>query len=253
MDDINQLQQPNIPTPQEPKYHSFLTNKLFLITLIIVVLFTIIYAGIYLYLGSQSDKISKSSPPPLPAETSVKEGDSTANWKTYTNDVLGFSFSYPEHYLIFEETNQTVSLTYEGTDGYAIRISKDTKDWLNYKLYKSCSVTPSLDCIESGKPWGQQEDIFETQIGNIKIMSLYIKRGGAPVHIVLTETSPIILAEAYVREGKNDLYFNQILSTFKFLDQEDQVFCTQEARQCQDGSYVSRQPPNCEFAACPQK
>lgn len=27
--------------------------------------------------------------------------------------------------------------------------------------------------------------------------------------------------------------------------------CTQEAKQCSDGSYVSRTGPNCEFAACP--
>ncbi|MDR3642650.1 MAG: carboxypeptidase-like regulatory domain-containing protein [Candidatus Doudnabacteria bacterium] len=29
------------------------------------------------------------------------------------------------------------------------------------------------------------------------------------------------------------------------------IDCTQEARQCPDGSYVSRSGPNCEFAACP--
>lgn len=29
--------------------------------------------------------------------------------------------------------------------------------------------------------------------------------------------------------------------------------CTQEAKQCPDGSYVSRTEPNCEFAACPEK
>lgn len=29
------------------------------------------------------------------------------------------------------------------------------------------------------------------------------------------------------------------------------VACTQEAKQCSDGSYVSRQGPACEFAACP--
>lgn len=28
--------------------------------------------------------------------------------------------------------------------------------------------------------------------------------------------------------------------------------CTQEAKQCPDGSYVSRTGPNCEFAACPE-
>ena len=30
-----------------------------------------------------------------------------------------------------------------------------------------------------------------------------------------------------------------------------QVACTQEAKQCSDGSYVGRTGPNCEFAACP--
>ncbi len=29
------------------------------------------------------------------------------------------------------------------------------------------------------------------------------------------------------------------------------VACTMEARQCPDGSYVGRQGPSCEFAACP--
>ena len=29
------------------------------------------------------------------------------------------------------------------------------------------------------------------------------------------------------------------------------VFCTQDAKQCPDGSYVSRQGPKCEFAPCP--
>lgn len=31
----------------------------------------------------------------------------------------------------------------------------------------------------------------------------------------------------------------------------EQVMCTMEAKMCPDGSYVGRQGPNCEFAACP--
>jgi hypothetical protein len=31
------------------------------------------------------------------------------------------------------------------------------------------------------------------------------------------------------------------------------VFCTQEAKLCSDGSYVSRIPPNCEFPMCPKE
>lgn len=32
---------------------------------------------------------------------------------------------------------------------------------------------------------------------------------------------------------------------------EEAVFCTMEARQCPDGSYVGRTGPKCEFATCP--
>lgn len=30
------------------------------------------------------------------------------------------------------------------------------------------------------------------------------------------------------------------------------VACTMEAKQCPDGSYVSRTGPKCEFSACPE-
>lgn len=32
---------------------------------------------------------------------------------------------------------------------------------------------------------------------------------------------------------------------------DEQVFCTMEAKQCPDGTYVGRQGPKCEFAPCP--
>lgn len=32
---------------------------------------------------------------------------------------------------------------------------------------------------------------------------------------------------------------------------DEQAVCTQDAKLCPDGSYVSRQPPTCEFAKCP--
>lgn len=32
---------------------------------------------------------------------------------------------------------------------------------------------------------------------------------------------------------------------------EEQVFCTMEAKQCPDGSFVGRKGPSCEFSACP--
>jgi len=37
----------------------------------------------------------------------------------------------------------------------------------------------------------------------------------------------------------------------KFSRQSEPIYCTQEAKQCPDGSYVGRTGPKCEFAACP--
>ena len=33
----------------------------------------------------------------------------------------------------------------------------------------------------------------------------------------------------------------------------ESVFCTQDAKLCSDGSYVSRVPPKCDFALCPKE
>lgn len=35
------------------------------------------------------------------------------------------------------------------------------------------------------------------------------------------------------------------------IPEEEQVACTMDAKICPDGSYVGRQGPRCEFAACP--
>ena len=37
-----------------------------------------------------------------------------------------------------------------------------------------------------------------------------------------------------------------------YFTRPSQIACTQEAKQCPDGSYVGRTEPNCEFAACPE-
>ena len=49
-------------------------------------------------------------------------------------------------------------------------------------------------------------------------------------------------------------YFDQILSTFKFVEpvvSNSPVACTEEAKICPDGSAVGRSGSKCEFAPCP--
>ncbi len=46
-------------------------------------------------------------------------------------------------------------------------------------------------------------------------------------------------------------------ATYYFISSKiiknEPVFCTQEAKQCPDGSYVGRTGPKCEFAECPNE
>jgi len=44
---------------------------------------------------------------------------------------------------------------------------------------------------------------------------------------------------------------NSITPVLSPTPTEEAVFCTQDAKQCPDGSFVGRVGPNCEFAPCP--
>jgi hypothetical protein len=38
----------------------------------------------------------------------------------------------------------------------------------------------------------------------------------------------------------------------KEIPSDEKVACTEDAKECPDGSFVARVPPDCEFAPCPQ-
>lgn len=51
------------------------------------------------------------------------------------------------------------------------------------------------------------------------------------------------------RENKK----NPIIPKPEMPRNREPVYCTQDAKQCDDGSFVGRIPPGCEFAPCPEK
>lgn len=73
------------------------------------------------------------------------------------------------------------------------------------------------------------------------------KKGFAPIIIYLI----ILAAIAVIGVGALLLYSSTIPKAGK-PPVNQSVACTQEAKLCPDGSYVSRTGPNCQFAACPQ-
>lgn len=58
----------------------------------------------------------------------------------------------------------------------------------------------------------------------------------------------IFLAFLFVQIANKKEFF--LVNSESKYSQFDQKVCTQEVKQCSDGSYVSRTGPNCEFALC---
>ncbi|MCH9672846.1 MAG: thermonuclease family protein [Gammaproteobacteria bacterium] len=75
------------------------------------------------------------------------------------------------------------------------------------------------------------------------------------------DVAELLLAQGMVKTGRNAKKFPR----YRHLEFEarrarrglwayeapEQAACTLEVRQCTDGTYVGRQPPSCEFSACP--
>jgi len=69
----------------------------------------------------------------------------------------------------------------------------------------------------------------------------------------MTTTSKIILwAIGILIVGLAVYYFLSPSSPADSVGDSDVVFCTMDAKQCPDGSYVGRTGPNCEFV-CPSR
>lgn len=61
------------------------------------------------------------------------------------------------------------------------------------------------------------------------------------------------IMESYPRQCSDgeQTFVEEIAPMQEASDEEEAVFCTMDAKQCPDGSYVGRVGPNCEFAPCP--
>lgn len=122
--------------------------------------------------------------------------------------------------------------------------------------------------IYSGEIPSGLAQVFDNSNG-VKILKItgknYLERGvpiefnpgvgriGALVNIPNNKTYVGFAVEMGLNNEFTEKDFDQILSTFKFIDQTvGEKTCTQEAKTCSDGSSVGRAGPKCEFAACPK-
>lgn len=131
--------------------------------------------------------------------------DSTAGWQTYRNEEYGFEFKYPKNYSLSDlSTNKSVSFDTEGPGtGLNIEIKKES----------------SSDKINELK---QTEQSLGVKIFNEKNWTMFYHEGKGMITglwytaIAQLDNENIIIV-ILNRSGTEEL-FNQILSTFKFIE-----------------------------------
>ena len=162
----------------------------------------------------------------------------TTSWKTYTNARFGFSLLYPASLNYVDNSSKTYG---DGSSGNV------EFNYLSGTKQRAFSIIINPSGMGLGE--GCENSITSSKVINGATVS-YVDYCG----LVVSQFSQKGNFYVLISDSSNfsQTQFEQILSTFKFTKpSQGQTACTQEAKQCPDGSYVSRTGPNCEFTACP--
>lgn len=191
-----------------------------------------------------------------------QNSDPTANWKTYKDTNNTISIKLPSSWQLDTKgspENLAIAvpavLLSGGNNKNSFFIQKYSKDISEKDFVEQYICNANFGTCAYPK---EAEDVTISGLKGIKIYNHY-RQNPSMEYIVKNNDNFYILGfnqdDTFKTEQKMQ---DQILSTFKFLDEnslsptitQPQVACTQEARLCVDGSYVSRTGPNCEFAPC---
>lgn len=199
--------------------------------IITVVLITVLTSSLYFYVL----KLPFSSPTAhAPTPTSIEKTDlytetnrsATANWKLYTNEKLSFSLKYPEEWylneikageplgLYFNVYNPTIS-TISPNQPIGIYTLKVINMYPNYDQCKNSSVT-CTDIKIGNDINAKRYELPAYSAIVVFVKDNYIFEFQSKQFDEHSQTVKNILQSA----AKQKELFDQILSTFKFLDQE---------------------------------
>ena len=284
----NQLHQPpiNQVSPKPCAGWDLAKSNYCIIAGIILILF-LIFATIYVRSLPSRKPISPSSTSPHSiSPTPSPATDETANWKTYISSDNLSRFRYPntwENFVMKSRNDIEVNgKKYQATTiEFGLPISEEERKKFGYlkfedtpRTYREVEYTyathPDFENINIEdihreltlegikKPtlleWIDPKWKDITIGDNIRAKRVFHSACQSGSCLVIFFKVNDTIFDFYLansdEESSNQL--DQILSTFKFTDKEEQVVCTQEAKLCPDGkTYVGRQGPKCEFVPCP--
>lgn len=212
-----------------------------MLLVILIILLSLGTASFFAYQNVQlKNQISQITPTPSPAvvpsdSRETKEG--TADWKTYTNEKLGFELKYPESYALLKEIpNITFGFGIGTEQPYPyLTISRDLTD---YSVYKDCTANSTTPCL-NGTKWNQSIGIMDTFLDGAPAKSIYFTKGVDGDYHIIQITNPIKLQlEMHIAGGKLDQTFTQILSTFKFTESNNLTGdCTYKGKSYSNGEH----------------
>ena len=246
-------------------------SKGFALLIIVVIL---AFVGILAYLSygflARIDFFDTRSQLPRPPVSSPYGQDSTANWKSYTNTLYGYSIRYPSGAALSNnDKNSTpessndifLKFQYEGdgfTDeiGPSISVSENASRFSPQEYFEQLEkesedrgdIAPLSDRItekhdvQVGKIQGYQIEIFSF---DSQTRTTYLSNGNLIVSISYPSSIPEIPEEDYSQLLET---FDQILSTFKFLPEECgecPQYSPPSADFCKDGEIVSGKTDEC--------
>ena len=267
----------NVPPTAPPSEAPATKSRLpLLIGGFIVIL--LILGGSYFFLGSKETTPSESIPttsqtPP----TTVPTVDPTANWKTYTTEDVGFSLKYPINWFYEENPDfQKPAATedvlevkvqlanfeppFKGPAGSTPQgchldvLATNTK----LPLQQFIDQNPNIGSLQ-GNPNKTEEELVGKEIGvkRIYLPSESIPETRTTIYITSRGKAMIFYFYSESNEQTTDCEetFNQILSTFTFLDQGQLISCTADTECpqgyfCDYGSSCQLPPPGQDFAIC---
>jgi len=209
-------------------------NNLFQIAVIVVGILIVLGLFVNAYLMfSKKETATKTSDSSI-AVTPTLTLDPTANWKTYTNVNIGFEIKYPPSLALIEvspkslilkdgQASPIINITETGNvqfdDGsigitafQSKRVNQTLTDWIKYGDSGKPPIPGGnyLPTVINGKEAVILETIDEiSEKGKLMDKYVLIKNGKT---ILWFQTSKVVNSTEWIKT------FDQILSTFKFLD-----------------------------------
>lgn len=217
------------PTPAHPKPR-FLSKKLSIIAIILIlIIFSVL--GVSAFMNMQkTSQTSNSTVSTAPQPSPIPTIDPTADWKTYINTKLDYSFKYPPTLLEIDGSLYTAYPT-GMPSSTAVMVINNTKKELYSKRFidLNASVGTKKELQEKEVQTLIEKFSLDSKMA-IKIKSERIgQQGGLPSgNFILIDLGDNILSIFQSDRMSQDLKkynvtLDQILSTFQFTDQKDLI------------------------------